>query len=72
MNCYVCDTLGRGTDAVAICNHCGVALCREHLDADLLAPRPQGLSGRRCSHTPIQSALARRELAAFTERFSLE
>lgn len=31
MNCYVCATKGRATEAVAICPHCGVSMCLEHL-----------------------------------------
>lgn len=35
-NCYVCDTRGQINEAVAICHHCGAALCTKHLDQDLL------------------------------------
>ena len=42
MNCYMCDSTGRPVAAIAICHHCGVALCRDHLDEDLLSSRPHG------------------------------
>ena len=56
MNCYVCDRAGRATPAVAICHHCGAALCREHLDADLLAKRSHGLVRHGCTHDLVHSA----------------
>ena len=31
MKCYVCAQSGTGTDAIAICIVCGMALCEEHL-----------------------------------------
>jgi len=43
MNCYMCDSTDRATEAVAICRHCGIALCREHIDSALVATRPAGL-----------------------------
>lgn len=61
MNCYVCDTSGRATLAVALCQHCGAALCREHLDADLLAPKPHGLGRPGCRHAPALTAERRRD-----------
>lgn len=60
MNCYVCDAVGRETPAVAICQHCGLALCRDHLDEDLLMTRPQGVVRRGCTHEPLHAAQARR------------
>ena len=60
MNCYICDARERETPAVAVCHHCGVALCRHHLDEDLLAPRPEGLVRRECLHDPLHSAKQRR------------
>lgn len=60
MNCYVCDTRGTVRPAVAVCQHCGVAMCREHLDEDLLVPRTQGLVRRGCTHEPIHDAQLRR------------
>jgi hypothetical protein len=60
MNCYVCDQTGRTTPAVASCHHCAVALCREHLDEDLIGQhRPHGLTSRSCSHDLVSSAQAR-------------
>jgi hypothetical protein len=61
MNCYLCDNGGEATDAVAICQHCGVALCRDHVDQDLLAHRPAGLVRRGCTHNPLGAAAARRK-----------
>ena len=56
MNCYRCDDLGRVIPAVATCNHCGIGLCRTHLDEDLIAIRPHGLTRRACTHDPLTSA----------------
>ena len=50
MNCYVCDTADRTVEAVAICQHCGAALCRTHLDKELVARRPAGLHRVGCTH----------------------
>lgn len=63
MNCYVCDTSGRVTQAVALCQDCGAALCRAHLDADLLAPKPRGLNRPRCTHALALTAERRRDRA---------
>jgi hypothetical protein len=53
MNCYVCDDRGEARPAVAICEHCFVALCREHLDADLTSALRSGrVHGRGCTHHP--------------------
>lgn len=60
MNCYVCDQSGRVSPAVAVCHHCGAALCREHLDQDLLAQRAHGHIRHRCSHDLVHAAEARR------------
>lgn len=57
MNCYMCDD---DCPAVAVCQGCGVALCRDHLDDDLLAPRVQGVVRRACMHEPLKSAWIRR------------
>lgn len=60
MNCYVCDETGRTTPAVASCHHCAVALCREHLDEDLIGQhRPHSLTKLSCSHNPVNAAKAR-------------
>jgi hypothetical protein len=64
MNCYVCHNAGRAISAVAVWPHCGAALCREHLDQDLLEPRPQGQYRQGCSHHLVQSAKARRREAS--------
>ena len=56
MNCYVCDNRGDGVPAVAICQNCSVALCREHLDQDLLAVRSHGMSRHQCTHRPVHDA----------------
>jgi len=60
MNCYVCDNAGRVTPAVATCHHCGAALCREHLDTDLLSPRTHGHIRHHCTHDLVHAAEARR------------
>lgn len=57
MNCYVCDCAGRVTAAVALCGTCHVALCRAHLDEELLTPGPGGTSCG-CSHEPAGRALS--------------
>lgn len=60
MNCYVCEARGVAAPAVAVCQHCGVAMCLEHFDEDLLVPRAQGLVRRGCTHEPIHDAQVRR------------
>jgi Uncharacterized protein conserved in archaea (DUF2180) len=64
MNCYLCDDATRETPAVATCRHCGVGLCREHLDRDLLATRPHGMSRRACTHDPVAGAQRGRRTSA--------
>jgi len=59
MNCYVCDKAGRVTPAVATCHHCSAALCREHLDEDLLSPKGYGHWKHTCTHNLVHSAKAR-------------
>lgn len=61
MNCYICDEAERAKSAVAICQHCGVGLCREHLDQDLLAVRVHGLVRRPCTHSLVHGAQRRRK-----------
>jgi hypothetical protein len=61
VNCYMCDSTGRAAAAVAICHHCGVALCREHLDDDLLSSRPLGHIQGGCTHHLHGAAMARRQ-----------
>ncbi|CAM5303632.1 hypothetical protein GCM10010329_60940 [Streptomyces spiroverticillatus] len=34
MNCYDCHLLSITTPAVAVCCHCGAAVCPEHTKAD--------------------------------------
>lgn len=60
MHCYVCDANDKTTPAVAVCHNCGVALCREHLDQDLLLPRAHGLVRRGCTHAPVHLAQSAR------------
>jgi len=62
MNCYLCDTVGEVSEAVAICRECGVALCRVHMDQGLLAERPAGLVRVGCVHNPTGIARWRREI----------
>jgi len=64
MNCYMCDSGERATEAVAICRHFGIALCREHIDAALLAKRPAGLVRPGCIHNPIGTAHRRESIRA--------
>lgn len=64
MNCYLCDCDDRSTDAVAICRHCGIALCREHVDEALVADRPAGLVRASCIHNPIGVARRRESIRA--------
>jgi Uncharacterized protein conserved in archaea (DUF2180) len=56
MNCYMCDAGGKATPAVAVCRHCGVALCRTHFDEDLLLSRPSGMTRHACTHSPVHKA----------------
>ena len=58
MNCYACDASGTTKAAVAICRHCGVAMCRAHLDEDLLLARPHGMIRHACTHNPVHNAVA--------------
>ncbi|HTU85304.1 MAG TPA: DUF2180 family protein [Solirubrobacteraceae bacterium] len=62
MRCYLCDSSGQPTEAVAICRVCGLALCRDHHDEALLADRPAGLVRPGCVHDPIRWARVRREI----------
>jgi hypothetical protein len=41
MKCYECALASKTVDAVAVCRHCGVGLCLEHLRET----RASGLSG---------------------------
>jgi hypothetical protein len=64
MNCYICDDRSRAVPAVAICQSCGIALCRDHLDRDLLAAHTQGVTRRGCTHDPIHGARHRQRAGA--------
>jgi hypothetical protein len=47
MNCYDCHLLGTNTPAVAVCRHCGAAICTAHLKSnaeDLLRSEGMGLT----------------------------
>lgn len=61
MNCYMCGSTGNVVAAVAICRYCGVGLCREHLDEDLLGYKAYSLAGRSCRHHLAGAAMARRQ-----------
>jgi hypothetical protein len=63
MNCYVCDMGGRVAEAVAVCQSCGAALCRTHLDDELVARRPAGLHRVGCTHGLQVTARGRRPSA---------
>jgi hypothetical protein len=56
MNCYVCDMSSTEVQAVAICQHCGVGLCKSHLHEDLVGPRANGMSRRGCTHQALHHA----------------
>ncbi len=62
MHCYLCDSVGQATEAVAICRDCGLALCRDHVDEGLLAARPAGLVRPGCIHNPVAMARSRRDI----------
>jgi hypothetical protein len=49
MNCYVCAVQEEHSTAVAICPHCGAALCLRHIREEAAAPRPGGMF-MTCSH----------------------
>ena len=67
MNCYLCDSVGQVTEAVAICRECGVALCRGHMDQGLVAHRPAGLVRTGCRHDTVGTAHRRREIEELEE-----
>lgn len=62
MQCYLCDSVGRAIEAVAICRGCGVGLCRDHMDQGLLADRPAGHVRTGCIHNPLGMARSRRDI----------
>jgi hypothetical protein len=62
MICYLCDNGDRAAEAVAICRHCGIALCREHADEAVLADRPAGLVRAGCTHNLIATARRRESI----------
>jgi hypothetical protein len=49
MNCYVCARKRLDAAAVAVCPHCGAALCLLHVGEEAAAPRRGGLYTT-CSH----------------------
>jgi hypothetical protein len=49
MNCYVCAMSQLDSTAVAVCPHCGAALCLEHVRQEASTPRPGG-THMTCSH----------------------
>jgi hypothetical protein len=49
MNCYICARERLDSTAVAVCPHCGAALCLLHVSEEAAAPRPGGLYTR-CTH----------------------
>ncbi|MFJ2738155.1 DUF2180 family protein [Streptomyces sp. NPDC087440] len=47
MNCYDCHLLGTTVPAVAVCRHCGGAVCPEHIKSnadDVMRPEGMGLT----------------------------
>ena len=59
MNCYVCQQQGREQTAVAVCTHCGAALCQEHF-AERQTYRVGGMNYLLCNHIrPVAPASAR-------------
>jgi len=55
MNCFVCDSQGRGEAAVATCPTCTVGLCRKHLDEARGTAGPGGAQYR-CNHVSLRAA----------------
>ena len=57
MNCYVCQTQGRTTPSVALCQQCQAALCLVHVreTAEVRSHQPGPLS---CTHTTWSAAAA--------------
>jgi hypothetical protein len=49
MNCYICARQQLDSIAVAVCPHCGAALCLRHVRKEAAAPRPGGMFTA-CSH----------------------
>ncbi len=49
MNCFVCAQQGKQQTAVAVCSHCGAALCMDHF-AERQQHRVGGMSFG-CPHT---------------------
>ena len=60
MNCYECAIQGEGVPAVAICPHCNVGMCLEHLQLSL--DYRVGGTGYGCRHDldtrPAKGAVA--------------
>ncbi|HEY1359004.1 MAG TPA: DUF2180 family protein [Thermoleophilaceae bacterium] len=53
MNCFVCAGEGKEVSAVALCQGCAVALCRDHLAEELRSPGPGGLKYD-CNHIRVK------------------
>jgi hypothetical protein len=49
MSCYVCALEERDSVAVAVCPHCGAALCLSHVREEASWRRPGGMY-MTCSH----------------------
>lgn len=66
MNCYLCDAQGKATPAVTTCTHCGVGMCRVHLELDAQQPRLRGMVVSVCSHHPQHIATTRGHVPVLT------
>ena len=49
MNCFVCAQEQRDTVAVAVCRHCGAAMCLRHVRKEASSSRPGAMSTT-CTH----------------------
>jgi hypothetical protein len=58
MNCCVCARGQLRSVAVAVCPHCGVALCLPHVLEEAAAPRPGGMCTA-CTHDTWRPSMAR-------------
>jgi hypothetical protein len=57
MNCYVCQTEGRTTSSVALCQHCQAALCMSHV-RDAVAERSHQPGPLTCAHSTWSAPVA--------------
>ncbi|MFE5189757.1 DUF2180 family protein [Streptomyces sp. NPDC056628] len=46
MKCYECDRSDRATDAVAVCQVCGAAVCAEHVHTEPVQIRGSAQPGK--------------------------